>query len=165
MRDRLANIFAAQHRLQVRAGMDPLTMTDAERIEYIKEMTLACTDELHEALNEIGWKTWATSRHIDEEKAFGELRDAFQFLMNLMLAVYQGPPEKVADHLAHVFYDKLLINQKRIAELYTGTEKCPGCRRAMDELKIIQVVIHDALTRQLCGACGADLPSIVPVTV
>src|SRR4051794_24630265 len=81
----LNTVMEAQHRLQLAiGGTDPRTRTPQERMEFIREMVLACTDELHEFLQETGWKTWAESNHVNEEAAFGELCDALQFWMNLV---------------------------------------------------------------------------------
>jgi hypothetical protein len=158
-------MLSAQLDLQAQAGMDPTDMNVDEVIEYIKTMTLAATDELHEALNEVGWKTWATSRHINTVAAFSELRDAWQFVTNLMFAVTGESPENLADMLESALYRKISLNQARIAELYTGLDKCPGCRRSLDEVVIHEVHINPRLVRRLCGACGADLPNAVVTAV
>jgi hypothetical protein len=162
MNDRLSRMLGAQLNLQIEAGMNPIEMSVEQVIEYIKTMTLAATDELHEALNEIGWKTWATSRHINSVAAFSELRDAWQFLTNLMFAVTgEDDPENLADMLESSLYKKIALNQARILEMYTGLDKCGGCRRSLDEVSIHEVHISPRLIKRLCGACGAMLPNAV----
>lgn len=96
---------------------------------YIRDMVLACTDELHEALNEVGWKPWASSRHVNLEAFRGELIDALHFLLNLFL---------LADLDAAGILDRYLAKNERNAqrqeEGYDGVSgKCPSCKRALDD--------------------------------
>lgn len=135
----LAKMMAAQLELQRVKGTDPTAMTLEERIQFIKDQVLACTDELHEALAEVGWKPWASARFISENSAFGELRDAWQFLTNLMFAVTQDSPEDLAKRLEDNLYEKLEINHRRMAEGYDGVStKCPQCKRALDETNTLE---------------------------
>jgi hypothetical protein len=70
--DKLDEMMRLQKQLQVEAfGADPSVMQDADRIQYIKDMVLAATDELHEALAEVGWKPWATSKHLNRGRRPG----------------------------------------------------------------------------------------------
>src|SRR5690606_34705103 len=72
----LGQLVGLQYELQSESfGIDPLRLTDEERIEFIRWNVLALTDELHELLQEVGWKPWATSRHVNEPEATGELVD------------------------------------------------------------------------------------------
>ena len=106
-------------------------MLEGERIEFIKWNVLALTDELHEALAEVGWKPWASSRHIKREAYVGELVDAWHFLMNLFLVVGVD-----ADELYDRYVEKRQRNDARMVQGYDGvTGKCPVCRRALDDSK------------------------------
>lgn len=157
MTDRLTDMLQAQLDLQRRHGWDPLVMDLPTRIAYIKENVLALTDELHEALGEVGWKSWATSRHINSEAAFGELRDAWQFLTNLMFAVSPDSPTDLAARLERELYAKLKVNHARQDEGYDGVStKCPGCGRALDETPIQEVDVNHAKL-YFCSACGIAL--------
>lgn len=99
------------------------------RIQFIKDMTYALEDELHEFTAEIGWKPWATSRHINTDAAQGELVDAFHFFMNLCMAVDMTP-----DVLFERYKAKRTKNIKRQEDGYDGVQgKCPGCKRALDD--------------------------------
>lgn len=110
-------------------GVDFDTMSDEERITFITWNVLALTDELHEALAEIGWKPWATSRHINTEALQGELVDAMHFLGNLILASGMS-----ADRLMRLYRAKRATNAKRQENGYDGvTTKCPVCKRALDD--------------------------------
>lgn len=126
----LTQLFDAQRDLQITAyGKDPADLEGMERIQFYKDMHIALTDELHEALGEIGWKPWATSRHVNEEALQGELVDAFHFFMNLCMVAHLDPFELVKKYMA-----KREKNAKRQAEGYDGVStKCPVCKRALDD--------------------------------
>lgn len=153
----LTAMMKAQLELQIAKGTNPLNMTLNERVQYIKDQVLACTDELHEALKEVGWKPWASKRFIDENPAFGELRDAWQFLTNLMFAVTLEEPEQLADRLEANLYEKLAINHRRVTEGYDGvSSKCPGCSRALDETPTHEILDADGY-KTFCSGCGTLL--------
>lgn len=126
----LEKIFARQLDLQRAAyGLNPEFMDDETRAAYIRDMVLACTDELHEALGEVGWKPWQTSRHLHHE-AFGkELVDALHFLVNLWLAAGW-----TAEDVEAAYFRKADRNHARQLEGYDGVDgKCSHCHRALDE--------------------------------
>lgn len=134
MRDRLTILLEAQLDLQRRLGHDPTTMDDETRCAFFRDYVLGCTDELHEALQGVGWKPWATSRHLKEDEVFGELRDAWQLLTNLMFIALQVTPEELADRFETALLAKQAVNRRRIEDGYDGlTGKCPACRRAYDD--------------------------------
>lgn len=130
MTDRLSAMFDAQRKLQVEAyGADPGSLGTTERIQFIKDMVYALEDELHEFTGEIGWKPWATSKHIYQEAAQGELVDAFHFFMNLCMAVNLDP-----DALYEKYMAKRQRNIERQQAGYDGVSgKCPRCKRALDD--------------------------------
>lgn len=138
--DRLGEMFELQGNLQRETyGAHPSDIyeepldTEFEqfpnRIQFIKDMHIAIGDELSEFMGEIGWKPWATSRHINFEAAQGELVDAFHFFMNLAMAVDMTP-----DMLYTKYKAKRLKNIKRQQDGYDGVVgKCPNCKRAYDD--------------------------------
>lgn len=132
--DRLNDMFRIQHRMQTETFRHDLeNMTDEERIQYIRMNILALSDELHEAMNETGWKPWASSRHINTDGYLSELVDVFHFFMNLMFATGYSPDE-LTDLLYGGYLDKQRKNIARQAAGYDGiTGKCPGCKRAYDD--------------------------------
>ncbi len=102
---------------------------DLRKIEFLKNNILATLDELHEALAEIGWKPWATSRHINRDAVKGELVDVLHFYINLLGAIGVTPEE-----LIEAYFVKANKNKKRQEEGYDGVStKCPGCKRALDD--------------------------------
>jgi dimeric dUTPase (all-alpha-NTP-PPase superfamily) len=123
-------MMEAQRELQIKSyGKDPAELEGEEKIQFIKDMNLALQDELHEFLDEIGWKPWATSRHVNREAAAGELIDAFHFFMNLCLVIDMDAFELYTKYMA-----KRAKNAKRQEEGYDGVaNKCPQCKRALDD--------------------------------
>jgi len=134
--DRLLNMLTAQAQLQREAyGLDVADIHYDARIRYIKDMVLAATDELHEALNEVSWKPWTSGDPtINEEAFFAELVDVVHFVMNLLLVAHAGwTPDRVAIELAARYTAKNRKNLRRQLDGYDGRNKCPGCRRALDD--------------------------------
>lgn len=156
----LVKLITAQRDLQLHLGVDLDGMSPEERIVYIKENVLACTDELHEALGEVGWRSWATSRHVNGEAFLGELRDAWQFITNLMLAV-EPDPERLALWFADSLIKKHRANYARI-ESYDGVStKCPNCSRALEDVAIREVRTAEECLLYIC-VCGSSLnPDVV----
>lgn len=127
----LNEMLRAQEDLQVESyGGSPATFNTGNKIKFLKDMVYALEDELHEMMNEVGWKPWATSRHIHEDPARSELVDAWHFFMNLMLVLGVTP-----EALEEAYFTKRALNAKRQAEGYDGVEgKCPKCKRALDDI-------------------------------
>lgn len=128
---RLTRMLEMQRKLQLmyNKGKAIEDFTPEERMAAIRENVLACTDELHEAMDETGWKPWATSNHINVEAFHSEMVDAWHFFMNLML--HSG---MTSDDLYQGYVKKNAINIKRQADGYDGVStKCPACKRAYDD--------------------------------
>lgn len=96
--------------------------------EYIKDMCTALVAESVELMEETGWKPWSSSWHINVDAARGEWIDAWHFMMNL--ANKLGMTEEM---IVQKYEAKAEINRRRIRSNYDGLDKCPGCRRAMDD--------------------------------
>jgi len=120
----------AQEDLQKKSfGINPSTLDDNGKIEFIRWNILALTDELHETLKEVGWKPWATSRHINRDAYVSELVDAFHFFMNLMIVV-----DCDAEEILERYQEKRKINAARQKQNYDGvSSKCIICKRALDD--------------------------------
>lgn len=136
----LRDALRAQYELQLDSYKnDPAALSDEERAHFISWNILALEDELHEALDEVGWKPWTTSRHLNRDAFKGELVDALHFFMNLMLAA-----EIDADELLEAYQKKREKNAKRQREGYDGvTGKCPKCHRALDDDAVTCYVYED----------------------
>lgn len=117
--------------LQIRYyGNDPMELKDEAKIDYIKWNYIAAVKELGEMLDEVGWKPWATSRHINDDAAAGEIVDVMHFLANMLLAFGWTDEE-----LGYYYAKKMQKNRERMASgAYDGvTGKCPACGRALDD--------------------------------
>jgi hypothetical protein len=152
--DMLGEIFSRQEYFQRLLGHAWEDMTEEERVGYLKDQILALLDETHEALNEMGWKPWASSRHLNAPEFAGELVDILCFLVNLALGVGLTPTQFFQMH-----EEKALRNIQRQEAKYDGlTGKCPVCKRALDDLiaKGICTQIEFA-GRQYCSpACAME---------
>lgn len=115
MPDRLHDLYERQRSLQADHFQDPATFTRDEAIEFIRWNVLALHDELSEALQEIGWKPWASSKHINRDAYIGELVDAMHFLFNLFLAVGATSAD-----IHDAYVKKNEKNRKRQLDGYTG---------------------------------------------
>lgn len=123
--DTLSQVVEAQESLQkVSFGTDFEKMDNEDRIAFIRQNTLALEDELHEALREVGWKSWATDHYINENELRGELIDALHFLLSLFIVSGMDGKE-VFDR----YMEKNAENQRRQIEGYTGVDKCPICNK------------------------------------
>lgn len=132
--DIFVRMLQLQERLQADSfGYNFQRMRPADRVEYIKNMKLALEAELQEALDETGWKPWATRREVNREAYLAELVDVWHFLMNMFL-VLGDTPEELADEIFRVYCRKNKINERRQREGYDGVStKCGGCGRALDD--------------------------------
>lgn len=160
--DSMLGMLAMQHALQVTSfKKDPLTLEGEERIEFIRWNFIALVDELGEMMDEVGWKPWATSRHVNEVAATGELVDAWHFLMNLIMAVAPRgeTPDLVAKRFVEGYVRKRLKNAQRQVEGYDGVSgKCRACKRDLEEAGIQEVVDGAGeVTARWCGGCGAQV--------
>lgn len=108
-------------------------LNDEERAQYIRDMSLALTDELHEALNETGWKPWATSRHFNREAFIGEMIDVLHFWCNLILLANVNERD-----IVEAYCLKAEKNAKRQMAGYDGVAgKCQSCNRAFDDAAVL----------------------------
>lgn len=130
----LQMILNAQKNLQKNSyGIDVTELSPEQRAQYVRDMSLALTDELHEALNETGWKPWATSRHFNRDAFVGEMIDVLHFWCNLVLVA--GVTE---EEIANAYFAKANKNAKRQSDGYNGVDgKCKSCGRAFDDSAVL----------------------------
>lgn len=149
--DRLSQMLELQRSLQVNSyGKDPGKLVGDERVQFVKDMVLAATSELHEFLDETNWKPWSIGDQCNKPLMRKELVDLWHFVMNLMLVSGMS-----ADQLYHMYRDKREVNARRQQQGYDGTStKCPTCKRALEDVGLdtnatdSQAVSH---TTQCCG--------------
>ncbi len=116
-------------------GGDPRELTGDAMAVFMTWNSFALEDELHEAMGELGWKPWATSRHIAREAFMKEMVDAFHFFMNMLLCANPGTsPEDIAKEFFRLYQAKNAVNAQRQADGYDGVStKCPQCKRELSE--------------------------------
>src|SRR5262245_58937387 len=138
MMDTLTRMLKLQLQLQTETyGYNFQRMLPAERVQYIKDMKLALEAELQEALDETGWKSWATRREVNRDAYVGELVDVFHFWMNMLLVLADDPTE-LANEVFTRYCLKNHINERRQREGYDGVStKCGGCDRAVDDPAVL----------------------------
>lgn len=134
MTDRLEVMMQKQLDLQIEnMGFDPRDLDPEGRKRLFLEMAYALTDELHEAGNEISWKSWAKAEYLNRQEYGSELVDAWHFFMVLWFMRYPpGTPVKImAADFYEEYREKREINVRRQLEGYTGI-KCPDCHREVE---------------------------------
>jgi dimeric dUTPase (all-alpha-NTP-PPase superfamily) len=122
----LWEMLEQQERFQRRLlGAAPKDLTPHDRAAYVREMKVALDDELHEALGEIAWKSWASTTHFNRDAYVSELIDAWHFYMNLLLVA-----DVSAEEFGERYMEKLRKNHARQDDGYDGVStKCPRCKR------------------------------------
>jgi len=113
----LSELFESQLALQLESfgGVDPRNHDGDDRAWFITWNAYALEDEIHEATREVGWKPWASSRHLNRERYLDELADAFHFFMNLCLVA-----GITGEELAEAYYLKRRENVQRQIDGYVG---------------------------------------------
>lgn len=160
----LVRMLKAQLQLQLESyGKDPRTLDGDERADFVRWNAFALEDEIHEALGEIGWKPWATSRHLNAEAFIKEMVDAWHFFMNLLL-VAGGELGLEPDELATMFEDRYFakrkVNAQRQTDGYDGvSSKCENCHRDLAEVGCRTNVTTDGGKEDeslTCLGCGYE---------
>jgi len=139
--DRWARMLIRQYQLQTETfGFDPPLLQGRERGDYVTWNVVALEDELHEAMQELSWKPWATDDFFNREAYLDELVDAFHFLLNLVFVAGKAESGYLdLDELSFEFFTRYMkkaqINverQKTPGGFKTLGTKCPDCGRAIE---------------------------------
>lgn len=126
----LQKMLESQRELQ--RVLDPRAESEdpQEVCEYFKDMAFADIAETMEMLDETGWKPWTSKWYINREEAVAEWIDKWHFMMNIANVLRLSETEIVAR-----YQQKAEINRQRKLDGYDGVStKCPGCKRALDDL-------------------------------
>ena len=128
--DALRRMLENQEEFQRRLhGAAPKDFVPDDRAAYVREMKVALDDELHEALGEVSWKSWASAQFFNRAAYVSELVDAWHFFMNLLLVA-----GVTAEEFVERYERKLAKNHARQDDGYDGVStKCPGCRRDVND--------------------------------
>lgn len=93
-------LLAAQRRIEEGWGRLPDTSDPVAVSEYIRQVVLCATDELHEALAEVHWKPWKEPRGIkDVAKYREEMADVLHFILDLYIAAGLTGQDIVDDYM------------------------------------------------------------------
>jgi hypothetical protein len=132
----------AQYELEVNSfGNDPPALDVETRKDFFRWNAFALEDELHEAAQEIAWKPWATTTHLNRQQFLQELVDVMFFLGNIVLLAAHTTDgttcgdtdiEGLAEELWSMYQAKVQVNADRMKQGYDGvTGKCPNCHREL----------------------------------
>jgi hypothetical protein len=114
-------------------GAHPGELEGEEYALSVIENHTALVSELGEFLNEIQWKSWASKRGMikNRDAAINELVDCGHFLANLLVGLNCTDQEWEDRYRA-----KMALNRKRQEDGYDGQNKCPKCKRALDDSSV-----------------------------
>lgn len=131
----LQNMIQTQMAFQKRLGYDFAVMTTGERVAFVKEMFIALSSEMNEALDEVSWKPWSSGEPKFMVLPFtGELTDVWCFFMNLWIVAMPNATSEEITAAMMISYDtKMMINNERQDNNYHGENKCVNCKRALDD--------------------------------
>ena len=147
----IASFLRMQQRLQINMQQanpslsgDPAELEGEALADFMRWNAFALTDEVHEALAEVGWKPWASSRHVNHPQFMQEMVDAWHFFLNLLIAG-AGQAGMTIDEYADAFeahyVKKNEKNLQRQRQGYDGVQgKCPTCKRDLEEVPRHQLV-------------------------
>jgi hypothetical protein len=141
--------LASTERLQYHSFGNVVPMEDDELADFAMMNFAAAVKELGEALDEVGWKPWATPRGwVNRDAYIRELVDATHFVANLLVAVGCTDDEFWVRYRA-----KQQLNARRQADGYDGvTGKCHVCHRALDDG---DEETESGAHQVVCIGCGA----------
>jgi dUTPase len=130
--------LSVQRELQIEGyGRDPIRLGLYDKIDFLIWNMWACEDELHEAMREVGWKPWATSRHFNREAFVEEIVDVLHFVGNMLLTAGVLGVEDLAIEVWDKYQKKAAINLERQRVGYDGvSDKCPQCGRNLVEFEM-----------------------------
>lgn len=116
MADRLELMFELQKELQRTSFQtDPAELDGDTRAAWMAQMVLGTLDEVHEALEHVGWKAHGRSRHFDRDAFAAELIDVLHYLIALFLAAGWSPRD-----VAEAFTAKATVIAARQARGHDG---------------------------------------------
>lgn len=115
---------------------DPRDLSGDAMAVFVTWNFAACIKELSEATDEVGWKPWATSRHINQPQFNKEMVDAFHFFMNMLLVGNPDlTPSEIVGEFTKLYIAKNAVNAQRQEQGYDGVSgKCPKCHRDLAEV-------------------------------
>ncbi|QSR87904.1 dUTPase [Methylacidiphilum caldifontis] len=107
--DKLERIFELQEKLNLKIGVDPKSMDQESKMQWLLNYTRAISQELAELVDCIPWKWWAKYQKPDLQNARVEVVDLLHFLVSTAQLL-----DMSADDLFEAYTKKHLVNVKRI---------------------------------------------------
>lgn len=147
-------ILALQSKLQAESyGYNVEELDEDKLIEYVRWNVIALEHELHEALDEISWKPWASARYVNRMELLKELIDVAHFFNNIWLSVCGLDPEKSSQLFEQLYEEKHKVNAERQVVGYDGVSgKCKFCGRDLaTTAKTATTRDNEIVTYCLCG--------------
>lgn len=125
---------------------DNMSQDELERWFLVNAYSAA--EEIHEAGGEVSWKPWAKSEFFHREAFLGEIVDALHFIGNLLAGA-----QVTDEELNEAYLEKMQRNRERQESGYTGLDKCPECKRAIDDILAHggNMIVRDGVST--CDAC------------
>ncbi|MDR0678951.1 MAG: dUTPase [Puniceicoccales bacterium] len=105
---RLAHLFELQKKFCRRLGIEPDTLSDEERKDWVLSYARAMQQEIAELVDSLPWKWWAKYQQFDLQNARVEVVDVLHFLISTAIALGMN-----ADDLYEKFCKKNEVNHMR----------------------------------------------------
>lgn len=112
--DMLRHLWEMQAKLNLRIGVDPTKMDEAEQTQWVLNYTRAASQELAELIDSVPWKWWAKYQTFDLQNARVEVVDLFHFLISLAQVLGLS-----ADDVHNLYVQKNKLNFERQENGYT----------------------------------------------
>lgn len=163
MEDNLTLMLEMQRQLQLKMpppNRVPGDLRGDERATFIIWNAYALDDEIHEAIAEMGWKPWATSRHLNPLPMLKEMVDGWHFFMNILLVIageMGWSTSEMATEFTKLYISKNAVNAARQEEGYDGvSSKCPYCHRELSDLDPLAVKWQEAINNKVMIFCSKE---------
>ncbi|ACD84319.1 dUTPase [Candidatus Methylacidiphilum infernorum] len=120
--DKLDRIFELQEKLNLKIGVDPKSMDQQSKMQWLLNYTRAISQELAELVDCIPWKWWAKYQKLDLQNARVEVVDLLHFLISTAQLLGMTPED-----LFEAYSKKHLVNIQRIEGGYHSKDE-EDCR-------------------------------------
>ena len=106
--DMLRQLWEMQAKLNLRIGVDPSKMDEAEQAKWVLNYTRAASQEIAELIDSVPWKWWAKYQKFDLQNARVEVVDLFHFIISMAQVLGMS-----ADDVHNLYVQKNKLNFER----------------------------------------------------
>ena len=106
--DMLRQLWEMQAKLNLRIGVDPAKMDEAEQAKWVLNYTRAASQEIAELIDSVPWKWWAKYQKFDLQNARVEVVDLFHFIISMAQVLGMS-----ADDVHNLYVQKNKLNFER----------------------------------------------------